>query len=68
MSDFRWKLEYPKQELGEPKVLQNNFSILQNKQRRIQMKAMLGPIPPYSGEVLGLFSALIYITININTL
>jgi len=45
VSDFHWKPEYPKQELEEPKVLQNNFSVLQNKQRRIQMKAILGQIP-----------------------
>lgn len=45
VSDFHWKLEYPRQELEKPKVLQNNFSVLQNKQRRIQMKAMLGQIP-----------------------
>lgn len=45
VSDFCWKLEYPKQELEEPEVLQNNFSVLQNKQRRIQMKATLGRIP-----------------------
>lgn len=45
VSDFHWKLEYPRQELEKPKVLQNNFFVLQNKQRRIQMKAMLGQIP-----------------------
>lgn len=45
VSDFHCKLEYPRQELEKPKVLQNNFSVLQNKQRRIQMKAMLEQIP-----------------------